>query len=148
MAACSNCAQSLEPDARFCGNCGTPVPAESQASDPAAAPTDRAQSAAPQTPQPVTQPQATSHQPQAPTTDGMAIASVVVSAAGFFTIPVVLHIVGIILGVQSRKRIRESAGTLTGQGLATAGIWVGIAGIVLVALVVIFLVAFFSILIF
>ena len=48
---------------------------------------------------------------------------------GFF---VVLSIVGLVFGILARKEIRESNGTLKGDGLALTGIITGIIGIILV----------------
>jgi len=41
---------------------------------------------------------------------------------------------GIVFGVMGRKEIDQSGGMKTGRGLATAGMWIGIVSMVLVAL--------------
>ena len=70
-------------------------------------------------PYPDTSPSAT------PQTSGMAIGSLIASIAGFIIVPIVGGIVGLILGYIAKKQIRESEGTLTGGGLALAGIIMG-----------------------
>lgn len=63
-------------------------------------------------------------------TSGLAIASLVCSIAGLFMCLFIGQIVGIVLGYKARKEIKESAGALEGDGLASGGIiigWVGIA---------------------
>jgi hypothetical protein len=69
----------------------------------------------------------------APRNDGLAVASMVTSIAGIVlafccAVFVAGCIAGIIMGAISRKRIRESNGMLTGDGMALAGIIVGAVG--------------------
>lgn len=67
--------------------------------------------------------------------NGLAIASLVCSCAGFlFLIPAVL---GVILGFVARSQIRQSRGMQAGDGLAVAGIIVGFAWILLFVILVI-----------
>ena len=67
--------------------------------------------------------------------NGLAIASLVCSCAGFlFLLPA---IVGVILGFVARSQIRQSRGMQSGDGLAVAGILVGFAWIGLVVIVAI-----------
>ncbi len=75
--------------------------------------------------------------PATPPTSGMAIGSLIASIAGFIIVPILGGIVGLILGYVAKKQIRESEGTLAGEGLATAGI---IMGWIQVALLVVFVV--------
>jgi hypothetical protein len=67
--------------------------------------------------------------PQAPRTEPMAIWSFVLSIVGALLaccwIGLASTITAIPLGISARKRIRESGGTLTGDGLALAGIIIG-----------------------
>jgi len=63
--------------------------------------------------------------PATPQTSGMAIGSLIASIMGLCIIPIIGGIVGLILGYIAKKQIRESVGTLTGEGLATAGIIIG-----------------------
>jgi hypothetical protein len=66
-------------------------------------------------------------------TNGLAVASLVCSIAGFlFFIPAVL---GVVFGFVARSQIRHSSGTQGGDGLAVAGIIVGFAWIVLLIVV-------------
>lgn len=63
--------------------------------------------------------------------DGMAIGALVCAIAGLLLCGIVVEPVAIVLGVISRRRIRESNGTLKGDGLAIAAIVLGIVGTVL-----------------
>ncbi len=64
-------------------------------------------------------------------TSGKAIASLVLSLLGLVgVLPLIGPIVGIILGNQAKSEIARSDGTLTGDGLAQAGVilgWVALA---------------------
>jgi Domain of unknown function (DUF4190) len=65
--------------------------------------------------------------------NGLAIASLVCSCVGFVLfLPAVL---GVIFGFVARSQIRRSGGTQGGDGLAIAGIIVGIAWIALLVIV-------------
>ncbi|MGH3120775.1 MAG: DUF4190 domain-containing protein [Streptosporangiaceae bacterium] len=71
-------------------------------------------------------------------TNGLAIASVLLAVLWFAGIGAVLALV---FGYRARSEIKNSAGTQTGSGLATAGIilgWIGItilvAGVILISL--------------
>jgi hypothetical protein len=63
-----------------------------------------------------------------PATDGQAIAALVCGILGFVCI--IPAIVAIVLGAMSRGRIERSNGQLKGQGMATAGMILGIVSIV------------------
>ncbi len=69
--------------------------------------------------------------PRPPATSGKAVASLVCSIVGLVMCPLVGQVAGLILGYSARNEIRASGGTLTGEGIATAGIIVGWIGIVL-----------------
>jgi uncharacterized protein DUF4190 len=62
--------------------------------------------------------------------DGKATAALVCGIVAVLCFPLV-GIAAIILGVQSRKAIAESGGTLRGDGMAKAGLILGIVGLVL-----------------
>lgn len=64
-------------------------------------------------------------------TSGLAIASLVLGICGFFIIPVIGGILSIIFAALAKKDIRTSEGRLGGQGLANAGLALGIVGIVI-----------------
>lgn len=64
-------------------------------------------------------------------TDDKAIWALVSSIAGFFLCPIVLHAVGWVLANQSLRTIKESRGTLGGDGAARAARVLGIVGVVL-----------------
>lgn len=68
-----------------------------------------------------------------PKTSGMAIASLVLSLLWIYGIGSVL---AIIFACVAKKNIRESNGWVTGGGMATAGLVLGIIGIAVVALVI------------
>jgi Domain of unknown function (DUF4190) len=68
-------------------------------------------------------------------TDGGAIASLVLGILGFVVFPVVPSVLAIWLGVSAKRRMRDDP-TLGGEGLATAGVILGVTEIVLVALAV------------
>ncbi len=66
---------------------------------------------------------------QAPPTSNTAIISLIAGILGLSLFPIIGSIVAVITGQMARREIRESAGTLGGEGLATAGLvlgWVGI----------------------
>ena len=66
-------------------------------------------------------------------TDGRAVASLVLGILGFVVLPVVPSVIAIWLGVSAKRRI-SSDPRLTGEGLATAGIILGVVELVLFAL--------------
>lgn len=63
----------------------------------------------------------------APKTEGMAIASLVLAIIG---VPLcgclIFEVLAIVFGFLARKKIRESNGALTGDGLAIAGLAIGV----------------------
>ena len=65
-------------------------------------------------------------------TDVMALASLLCAAASFVLLPLIPAVAAIILGYAARDRIKQSKGMLEGEGLATAGIVIGIINVVLV----------------
>jgi Na+-transporting methylmalonyl-CoA/oxaloacetate decarboxylase gamma subunit len=80
-------------------------------------------------------------QPMMRTTNGMAIASLVLSILGLFGIGSLL---GIIFGYKARREIRASRGAEGGDGLALAGIIIGFVTLILFALVLAFWIAAFA----
>lgn len=74
-------------------------------------------------------------------TSGLAVASLACSIGGLFICLFAGQILGIVFGYKARKEIKDSKGELDGEGLATAGIIVGWAGIVIDVLLVVFWVA-------
>ncbi len=61
----------------------------------------------------------------------MAVISLVCALVSFIAIPFFPAVAAIALGFVSRQRIREAAGRLGGEGLALAGIVVGIFNVAL-----------------
>ena len=59
----------------------------------------------------------------------MAVVSLVAGILGLTILPTLGSIVAVITGMMARREIRDSAGTLGGDGMATAGLvmgWIGI----------------------
>ena len=69
-------------------------------------------------------------------TEGRAIASLVLGILGFVAFPVVPSVLAIWLGVTAKQRIQADP-ALGGEGLATAGIILGVVELVLVTLAII-----------
>jgi uncharacterized membrane protein len=72
-------------------------------------------------------------------TDGGAIASLVLGVLGFVVFPVVPSILAIWLGLAAKRRMRQDP-SLGGEGLATAGVILGVIELALVTLAVALLV--------
>jgi hypothetical protein len=66
-----------------------------------------------------------------PAQSGKATASLVLGIIGIFICPIVLSVLAIVFGVQSRNEITNSGGRLKGHSMATAGLVLGIVGLVL-----------------
>ena len=67
--------------------------------------------------------------PQAVPNSGMAIVSLIFGILGLTFFPLIGSIVALITGYAARNEIKESMGTMGGDGMATAGIimgWIGI----------------------
>jgi Domain of unknown function (DUF4190) len=73
---------------------------------------------------------------QAPKTSTKAIIGLVMSVIGIFICPILFSIAGIALGIIARNEIDRSGGRITGRGLATAALVIGVVGLVLGVLVV------------
>lgn len=142
MAYCPRCGTQVADDARICPNCSY-----------ALSPVGSSQEVAgqqPVAPDPAPQPPMAGSQafpsaapvPAQPKTDGGAIASLVLAIAGFVICPVIPSIIAIPIGLSAEKRIKESGGTLTGEGLAKVGWILGIVGLIVV---VAFFLLFFAV---
>ena len=148
MSFCSNCGNGLAEGARICSVCGHPVDDQPKEQAPKPQPVilpEQAQESPQQASAPP--PQAFPVQSGVPAqrqTDSQAIASLVCGILGILFCPIILSIVALVLGNQSKKRIAESGGTLDGEGMAKAGTILGIIGIIWGALQVIFLIIFFG----
>lgn len=75
----------------------------------------------------------------APQTSGLAIASLVTGLLGLTFAPLAASIAALVTGLLAKSEIRQHNGTLEGDGLATAGIVLGIVGIVLPILAFVFI---------
>lgn len=107
---CSKCGTSIDANDQFCRTCGTAaaaMPGEALAPTPPIGP---------------------------PTTSSKAIISLVFGVL-FFLFP--LPIVAIIFGHMALSEIRKSAGRLTGEGMATAGLIMGYIGAAAVPIILI-----------
>ncbi|HEY4052127.1 MAG TPA: DUF4190 domain-containing protein [Terriglobales bacterium] len=106
---CPKCGAAAADNSQFCSNCGHAFLPAQFARQPVA---------------PLLGP---------PQTSGKAIASLVCGIINFFP----FFIVAIVLGRISRSEIRKSAGRLTGDGIALAGLILGYMGVVAIPLILI-----------
>ncbi len=72
----------------------------------------------------------------APRTNGMAIASLVTGVAGFLFLWGIGPLLAVALGFVAKHEIKRANGSQTGSGLATAGIILGVFGLLLLAAVI------------
>ena len=80
-------------------------------------------------------------------TEDKAVISLVLGILSIFSLSILAGIPAIILGRMSRKNIRASAGRLTGEGMATAGIvmgWISVVLAVVILLLIILMVAYLA----
>lgn len=73
----------------------------------------------------------------------LAIVSLIAGIIGWTIVPFIGSIVAVITGHLAKKEIRESGGTMTGDGMALAGLILGYTLIGVVLLVIILGVVFF-----
>jgi hypothetical protein len=85
----------------------------------------------------VTEPVATA--PTTTRTSGRAIASLVLGIVSLFLFGVIAGVLAIVFGVQARKETQRDP-TVGGRGLATAGMILGIIGVVLWAIIILILI--------
>jgi fumarate reductase subunit D len=85
--------------------------------------------------------------PAPPRTDDRAVWALVSSIAGYVFLPIILHIVGWVLANQSLRTIRESRGTLGGEGMAKAARILSIVGLVVYSIGALIAILVFAILI-
>lgn len=79
-----------------------------------------------------------------PQTSSLAVISLVSGIASYFIVPMLGAIAAIITGNMAKKEIKESAGHLTGDGMAQAGLilgWINI-GLATIGLIITMLVIF------
>jgi hypothetical protein len=137
---CMECGRTLSPSDQFCQACGTPAgqtatPAAGQQAGPVAGPHKGA-------PPPPSPPPPGSQAPVLPRArvSGWAVASLVMGILGWTCLFFVGGVLAIIFGAVAKHEIKKSSGTIGGNGLATAGL---VLGIIVVAIVVIGAVVFF-----
>ncbi len=79
---------------------------------------------------------------QAPSTNGLAIASLILSISAFVALPLIGSIGGVVCGHMARSQLRQSREPAQGDGLALAGLIVGWVGVAFyVGLILLFVVA-------
>lgn len=141
MGSCTNCGSELPSGARICPTCSHPVgiPANDPTRSAAQVPNAVQDAPASATPRDFVAAPLSGQR-----TDAMAIASLVCGILGLVAFPVVLSIVAIVLGKQSRDRIEASNGAIDGLGLAKAGFILGIVGVALGVLVILLVVLIFG----
>jgi len=123
---CEQCGRELSPGDAFCQQCGKAT-GQSPLPPAGAQPTPQSPGVPPQpTPPPM------KSEPGPAKTSGWAIAALVMGILGFTCLFFVGSVMAIIFGAVARHEIHKSEGRLTGNGLATAGL---VLGIVVVALV-------------
>ena len=79
-----------------------------------------------------------------PPTSSLALASLVTGILGLTFFPLIGSIIAVVTGRMARKEIRESAGALSGDGMATAGLvlgWLGVGMTVFGLCIALFVVA-------
>ena len=87
--------------------------------------------------QPIWQEQQRPQFQPAPSTNGLAIASLILSISSFIVLPVIGSIAGVICGHIARSQLRQRPGE--GDGLALAGLIVGWIGIAVYGLFLLFI---------
>ncbi|RRR74767.1 MAG: DUF4190 domain-containing protein [Candidatus Viridilinea halotolerans] len=146
MQPCRQCGAYSEEDQRFCYNCGARL-------EQAAAPPAPAVPTIPGPPPPAPLQQSNYSPPPPAYTNSqvipnsnLAIISLIAGILTWTVLPIVLPaIAAIITGHMARNEIRNSGGTLTGDGLALLGLILGYAQVALVALGVCFFLLIFVI---
>lgn len=153
--ACLRCGKIMPAEASFCNSCGAdlkqePLPGVRGAVEPsdfkpaAAIPAPNVQGrpmplmAAGPGQRPLPQPpfqQPYRALPRRRRTDGFALASLICALASFMFLPVIPALAAIVLGFVARERIRGKREELEGEGLALAGILVGLSNLALTAAV-------------
>jgi hypothetical protein len=79
--------------------------------------------------------------PFPPQNDDKAVISLILGVLALVSFSILTGIPAIVLGNASRQRIRASAGQLTGEGMATAGVVMGWISVGLIAVVGLMIVA-------
>lgn len=77
-----------------------------------------------------------SYNPQTaqPRTSGLAITSLVTGILSWVLIPILGAIIAVVTGHIAKREIRASAGQLSGEGMATAGLILGYINLLLIAI--------------
>ncbi len=70
---------------------------------------------------------------QPPTNSGLAVTSLVTGILSWVLVPILGAIIAVITGHMAKREIRQSAGRLSGEGMATAGLILGYINLLLIA---------------
>ncbi len=119
---CFKCGGAMADNATACPSCGTPAPTAAVLPPPGPAAVAAVQAV------PVQQ------------TEDKAVISLVLGILSLVSFSILTGIPAIIVGRMSRENIRASAGHLTGEGMATAGIVMGWISVGLAVLFLLFIV--------
>src|SRR5262249_17077832 len=126
---CAQCGSPLGSDHLYCPRCGAAV----------AAPVPVAQPAVTQASQTLPRPTVAGAVPTPSRTGALAIASVVLGALAWMTLPVVAAIAAVVTGHLARSEIERSGGASGGREFATVGLILGYVQLGLVFFAAIFL---------
>lgn len=133
---CANCGATSDQGQRFCYNCGARLEPQ-QATPTLVVPPQNQELPPPAPPQPPTyQPVPGGYAPAVVPNSNLAVISLVSGILSWVVLPLIAAIVAIITGHMARNEIRQSGGSLTGDGLALIGMVLGYAQIALIILAV------------
>lgn len=131
---CANCGASVHESDRFCGSCGLPVGDASSSTAGAPTPPPAPPAAQPYGYVPPTPVYAPPIYAQPTKTNGFAIASMVLGIVWVYWVGSLL---ALIFGLVATNQIKQSQGRQTGEGMAIAGIVLGIIGLAILLLLII-----------
>lgn len=132
---CRQCGSKIRQGDSFCPQCGKEVNLEVPAGETPGGKTP---------PPPIPPPVSSSDRPAGKKMSGWAMASLIAGVIGLLFIPVLGSILAIVFAIIAKKEIKDGNGRLTGSGLATGGLVLGIIGVVLPLIVVIVAIPVFN----
>jgi len=154
---CSACGTEVGPDDTFCPECGLRISGEKVEKPPAKIPStggpppsdaltpEPSTGGAQQEPQDVVAPPEGPRQPSGmpppppsagKKTSAWAVASLILGIAGFVVLPFISAILAIVFAGVAKSEIKRTKGQIGGSGLSTAGLVLGIIGVVLPIVIV------------
>ncbi|MBN2168601.1 MAG: DUF4190 domain-containing protein [Actinobacteria bacterium] len=131
---CRQCGSKIRPGDSFCPQCGVEVNLDIPVEEIAGGRTP---------PPPIPPPVSSARQAGRRKTSGWAVVSLVVGALSFLFFPVLGSILAIVFAIIAKKEIKEGNGGISGSGMATAGLVLGIIGLVIPLILVIIAVPVF-----